>query len=62
MIVAIIYFITLFLLGYILRVINYNDMRSKDNILLLPKRQWKQLMLSMIPTTIPLMKIWRKPQ
>lgn len=52
MIVAIIYFITFFLVGYILRVILYKDERSKDNILLLPKRQWKQLILSMIPIAI----------
>lgn len=52
MIVAIIYFITFFLAGYILMVIFYKDERSKDNILLLPKRQWKKLMLSMIPIAI----------
>jgi hypothetical protein len=45
-------FITFFLAGYILRVILYKDKRSKDDILLLPKRQWKQLMLSMIPIAI----------
>lgn len=52
MIVAIIYFITFFLLGYILRVILYKDERSKDDILLLSKRQWKQLTLSMIPIAL----------
>jgi hypothetical protein len=52
MIVAIIYFITFFLLVYILKVILYKDERSKDDILLLPKRQWKQLMLWMISIAI----------